>query len=76
MREHARGRYAAAPYTADPVPSMSQLPMNPILAALPKRFGNRRITAGLPSMLPPAHVHSAMLYRIPRHQPSHLNAPS
>jgi hypothetical protein len=26
---------------------MSQLPTNPILAALPRDFGNRRISAGL-----------------------------
>jgi hypothetical protein len=48
MCEHSRRRYAACHLQSCriPVPRMSQLPTNPILAALPERFGNRRISAG------------------------------
>ena len=49
MCEHARRRYAArAVQGSDGIPEsrMSQLPTNPILAALPMRIGNRRISAG------------------------------
>jgi hypothetical protein len=50
MCEHSRRRYAACSNTRwrrIPEPRMSQLTTNPILAALPERFGNRRISAGL-----------------------------
>ncbi len=50
MCEHSRRRYAARAVLSSngiPEPRMSQLPTNPILAALPMRVGNRRISAGL-----------------------------
>ena len=49
MCEHSRRRYAAwvGRSTRIPEPRMSQLPTNPILAALPRQLGNRRISAGL-----------------------------
>jgi len=50
MCEHSRRRYAARAVLSGngiPEPRMSQLPTNPILAALPERSGNRRISAGL-----------------------------
>ena len=49
MCEHARRRYAACRHTSTsriPEPRMSQLPTKPLLAALPMRVGNRRISAG------------------------------
>ena len=48
MCEHARRRYAAwvGRNTGIPESRMSQLPTNPLLAALPTRVGNRRISAG------------------------------
>jgi hypothetical protein len=49
MCEHSRRRYAARAVlniNGIPEPRMSQLPTNPILAALPTRVGNRRISAG------------------------------
>ena len=48
MCEHSRRRYAARVVrsTGIPEPGMRQLPTNPLLAALPTRVGNRRISAG------------------------------
>jgi hypothetical protein len=49
MCEHSRRRYAARVVISPngiPEPRMSQLPTNLLLAALPMRIGNRRISAG------------------------------
>ena len=58
-REHARRRYGASHHGWTPESRMLLLPTNPILAALPMRVGNRRISAGLPSRWPRTHACSS-----------------